>query len=76
VQGAGAAYQLRVLPAFLDDPDPLAFAITCCALLSAADQDSLIPDPFKFLFFVNQTDTSFDQKLSPILYINNILVYL
>jgi hypothetical protein len=43
--GAGAAHQLRVLQAFLDDPDTLSFAITCCALCSAADQDSLIPDP-------------------------------
>ncbi len=43
--GAGAAHQLRVLQAFLGDPDPFSLAINCCALRSAADQDSLIPDP-------------------------------
>jgi hypothetical protein len=29
----------------LGDPDPFSFAVSCCALRRAADQDSLIPDP-------------------------------
>jgi hypothetical protein len=69
------ARQLRVQQAFLDDPDPFSFAVTCPALLSAADQGSLIPDSDSSFFVFGASRSGTGKQLNPALYIKSMFVW-